>query len=87
MAASKTAFLSTNVRNTAEIATWLSDGFIYEDEKDNQGYRLTHLQQLAYEIAVLINQESLLIKVGKKYNSAGKSLSMHAVCKRNFSCQ
>lgn len=83
-AASGTPFLTSNAGNAKEIIDWLGGGFSMDDKSNNEGYRIICPQMLADEIAVLINQTSLLEATGKKLQENWQSRFTWDVIARQY---
>ena len=69
-AAAGTPFITSNAGNAKEIMHWLGGGFMMNDAANPEGFRLIDPQVLADEIAVLMNQKSLLEKTGKQLKAS-----------------
>jgi len=69
-AAAGTPFITSNAGNAKEIMNWLGGGFMMNDSANPEGFRMIDPQVLADEIAALMNQKSLLEKMGQQLKAS-----------------
>ena len=68
-AAAGTPFLTVDVGNAVEIASWTGGGVVCHSTKDEKGYTHADINDLAYSIASLMQNKDELVRLGNEGRS------------------